>query len=94
MDSWHCNGQPLAVPGCVNIRLRCLDGAARLPEISVCAFVVRDLHVVNAVVLTGVDVVAGSQGLHLEYQENKIFPNSVWPSDTYRCERSRHPPDS
>ena len=66
------DGQPLAVIGCVNIRLRRLDGAARLPEISVCAFVVQDLHVVNADVLIGADVVAGSNGLHLEYKENKI----------------------
>ena len=66
------DGQPFAVIGCVNIRLRRLDGAARLPEISACAFVVQDLHVVNADVLIGADVVAGSNGLHLEYKENKI----------------------
>ena len=66
------DGQPLAVIGCVNIRLRRLDGAARLPEISVRAFVVQDLHVVNADVLIGADVVAGSNGLHFEYKENDL----------------------
>ena len=66
------DGQPLVVIGCVNIRLRRLDGAARLPEISVCAFVVQDLHVVNADVLIGADVVAGSNGLPLEYKENDL----------------------
>ena len=66
------DGQPVTVLGCVNIKLRHLDGAARLPEIDVCAYVVRDLQVVNADVLIGADVVAGSNGLHLEYKANDL----------------------
>ena len=66
------DGHPLAVIGCVNIRLRRLYGAARQPEISVCAFAVQDLHVVNADFLIGADVVAGSNGLHHEYKENDL----------------------
>ena len=66
------DGQPLAVIGFVSIRILPLDGAARLPEISVCAFVIQDVHVMSADVLIGADVVAGSNGVRLEYQENKI----------------------
>ena len=66
------DGQLQAVLGRVNIQLHRLDGAARLLEITVCACVVQDLHVVNADVLIGVDVVTGSNGLHLEYQKDDL----------------------
>ena len=37
-----------------------------------CAFVVQDLQVLNADVLIGADVVAGSNALHLEYKDNDL----------------------
>ena len=64
------DGNPIDVLGAVEVILERTDGPVLLPRISVSAYVVSSLSAVDADVLVGNDVVAGSGGLSLHYSDD------------------------
>ena len=64
------DGNPIDVLGDVDVILQRTDGPVQLPCIRVNAYVVSSLSAVNADMLVGNDVVAGSGGLSLHYNDD------------------------
>ena len=64
------DGNPIDVLGDVDVILQRTDGPVQLPCIRVNAYVVSSLSAVNADMLVGNDVVAGSGGLSLHYSDD------------------------
>ena len=84
------DGSDLQVVGEVSVSLERTDGPVHLPQISVTAHVVKSLDAVQADILIGADVVAGSGGLHLDYSDDGSL-RRVWfgaehiPKDVAAC---------
>ena len=72
-DIVSLGGEPLAIQGMAWVRLQREGGPVRLPPIDVKASVVQDLSTVQSDVLIGSDVIIGTSGLSLEYDENKVL---------------------
>ena len=64
------DGNPIGVLGDVDVILQHTDGRVQLPRIRVNAYVVSSWSALNAGMLVGNDVVAGSGGLSLHFSDD------------------------
>ena len=72
-DIVSLDGELLAIQGTAWVRLQREGGPVRLPPIDMKASVVHDLSTVQSDVLIGSDIIIGTAGLSLEYDENQVL---------------------